>query len=495
MLVHVYSFRFALTIATSFFMYVLFPLFIAILPVNTTYSQISVFGSSRSVNNSETKVHFNDGSTSFELEYKGTITLSDNDDDIIAISKGGYFEIEKKAFGSKRRILIEAERNGSLNKRYFIGRKEKEYIPAGEDWLSSILPEAIRSTGIGAEARVNKLYTDGGITAVLNYLDDVDSDHVRSIYYEELLTKDLNSNDVVRLLNDLESNMDSDHYISEILKDNDDIFLISPAATDAYINSVEAIDSDHYMSEILRNIIGNEDISDDQVNDLLDISEEINSDHYKSEVLRELIDERDLTKTNSMKLVELMDDINSDHYIVEVLTDLLDERDLDTEVLGVISLSLDNISSDHYLSEIIKSASRHDMDEKTFQSLLESTNENISSDHYHQESIQYLLDHQEDHIASNVGLLIDNISEINSDSYAANVITEVADMDDINDADLISLLMAIEDLNSDSYKAECLREIADHIDEDNNALYRAYRNAARTIRSESYYGQVMRAID
>ena len=494
MFVHIHSFRLALTIASSFLMYVLFPLFIAILPTNPAYSQVSIFGSSES-DNSETKVHFNDGSTSFEIEYKGMVTLSDDDNDIIAISNGGFFEIKKKAFGSKRRILIEAERNGSLNKRYFIGRKEKAYVPAGETWLSDILPEVIRTTGLGAESRVNKLYDNGGVSAVISYIDDVDSDHVRSMYYSELLTKKLNPNEIVIILNDLESNMDSDHYISEILKDNDDILLISPATTDAYIKSAEALDSDHYMSEILRSVISNDNISDEQVSDLLDLSQELDSDHYMSEVLRELIDERELTTSQSKQLVELIGNLESDHYAVEVLTELLDERELENEVLTVISASLDNISSDHYLTEVIKAAAEHEMDEETLQSLLKSTNENISSDHYHLESIKHLLDHQEEHISGNISLLVDNISEINSDNYASNLITEVADIDDINDADLISLLMAIEDLNSDSYKAECLRSIADHIDEDNTAVYRAYKNAARTIRSETYYGQAMRAID
>ena len=88
---------------------------------------------------SSTNVNINNGKTtitvkhgrgdSFSLEFEGDITLSDDDKDIIAISRGGYVEIKKSAFGSRRRIFMEPDNSGRLIKKYYIGSSEKSFEP------------------------------------------------------------------------------------------------------------------------------------------------------------------------------------------------------------------------------------------------------------------------------------------------------------------------------------------------------------------------------
>jgi len=493
MTIHFTIYRTLLSSLLSFMSVGIFTLLISAISINPVLAQnVSI---SISNNDNETKIKYKNGSNSFDIEMKGEITLSDDDSDIIGISDGGFFEIQKKAFGSKRKIIIESDRNGVLNRRYFIGRKEKEYVPTGQSWLANILPDVVKSTGLGAEARVKRIYAQGGAKAVIEEISDLDGDHVITTYYNYLLEKDLSGDEVILLLDNIGRNLESDHYISDILRSHDDVFLISPQSTDAYIRSVKSLESDHYMSEVLKDIIDNNKISDNQVNSLLEITEGLESDHYMTEVLRDLIDERDLTSLQSTKLVELIGEIDSDHYTTEVLTDLLDERELSDEVLSIITKSLDNISSDHYLTEIVKAASQQNMNEKTLRQLLNAVNENISSDHYHLESIESILDNTDLSLNLSMPIILSSIDGISSDNYAAELIEKVTDMDDITDDNLIQILDAISDLNSDSYKSKCLENISDLIDEDNTNVYKAYKRAARTINSESYYGRAMRAID
>ena len=59
--------------------------------------------------NGKSKIHFSSDNNDFKIEYEGDIKISDDDKDIVAISRGGYIEIKKSSFGKRRRLVIENE--------------------------------------------------------------------------------------------------------------------------------------------------------------------------------------------------------------------------------------------------------------------------------------------------------------------------------------------------------------------------------------------------
>ena len=204
---------------------------------------------------SNNKVHHSRRSgvmNSFNIEYKGDIEVTDDDRDIKSISSGGYFEVSKTTFGSKRSIVIES-RSGGLRKQYFEGRKELEWEPNGREWLAEILPDIVRSTGIASESRVNRYYQKGGVDAVLDEISRLDSDYVKAIYAKKLLAKKgLSNNDLAAAVKEFGDEIDSDYYLSQILKENSDLFLRNDQLAEAYLGAVKNIGSDHYSSSILK---------------------------------------------------------------------------------------------------------------------------------------------------------------------------------------------------------------------------------------------------
>ena len=50
----------------------------------------------------KTVLKFDKGLSDFRIEYEGEIEISDDDKDITGISRGGFIEISKSAFGNKR---------------------------------------------------------------------------------------------------------------------------------------------------------------------------------------------------------------------------------------------------------------------------------------------------------------------------------------------------------------------------------------------------------
>jgi len=165
------------------------PVFAQTESVSTTKEYSSTHNEDRGVSRWKTST----GLTSFNIELRGKIEVTDDDKDIKSMSDDGYLEISKTVFGSKRSIIIESQGGGRLKKEYYEGRSKVEWEPAGRTWLNEILPEVVRSTTIGAESRVERFYKQGGAQAVLAEIGKMDSDYVKAHYGKLLLGKNLTS--------------------------------------------------------------------------------------------------------------------------------------------------------------------------------------------------------------------------------------------------------------------------------------------------------------
>jgi hypothetical protein len=84
---------------------------------------------------------------------------------------------------------------------------------------------------------------------------------------------------------------------------------------------------------------------------------------------------------------------------------------------------------------------------------------------------------------------------MSSDHYKSEVLRHAMDRSDLSDAKIIALLTAAESINSDHYLTEVLVSAAPRVRNGSDALKNAYREAARNISSETYYGRAMRALD
>ncbi len=376
--------------------------------------------------NGRSKIHYTNNGKDFKIEYEGDITLSDDDSEIIGISDGGYIEIERSSFGSRRRVLIEANRNGNLSYKYFVGRSEKNYNPEGKEWLADILLDVVRSSTIAAESRVQRFYAKGGASAVLDEIGKIDSDYVQSRYFSLLLDYDLNDSELVSVIDLAGRSVKSDHYLSTILKSNQKAFLSSERTVDAYINASKSLNSDHYMTSVLKQVINDRSITDDQMARLLDMSKSINSDHYLTTVLTQIMDSRNLNDKNVSKIINLSKDINSDHYKTVVLKKVISEKDIPQGAYDALMTTLDDVQSDHYTTEIMKQLLDRSLSASTsnLSSLLEIVRDNVQSDHYSMVIYKKLANHN----LTNDQLIaaLNATSNISSDNYLSQVLLAFA---------------------------------------------------------------------
>ena len=279
--------------------------------------------------NGKTTISIKNGlGNNFAIEYKGEITLSDDDTDVVAISDGGYMEIKKAAFGSRRRISIEPDNSGKLIKKYYVGSSQRNFDAEGRKWLSEILLEVVRTTTLGSEKRVNRLYKQGGAYKVLTEVDKISSNHVKSRYIKLLLNKKLSEKDLLRVLDEVD-HIDSDHHRASILKENTAAFLAYEATTGAYIRTTGGIDSDHHKASVLKRSIDDGNISDTQMKTLFAIADDIDSDHHKASVLQTVLSHRSLNGNTLKLLLNTSRNIDSDHHKASVLKSTLKFAKLD----------------------------------------------------------------------------------------------------------------------------------------------------------------------
>ncbi len=425
----------------------------------------NVFGQSYSVNssskNGKSTIRIKSNGNQFNIEYEGDFTLSDDDKDIIAISNGGFFEVKKSSFGNRRRVLIESEGNGKLNKRYYVGGSQKKYIPDGKNWLAEILPEIVRTTTIGAKSRVSRFYKKGGVKAVMNEIDRIKSDFIKSKYFEIILKYKLSTNELVTVIEQTGRQIKSDHYLSEILKSNQTAFLKNNQTIDAYIDASGNLKSDHYITQVLKKVINDKSITDSQLESLLIISENISSDHYLTQVLTEIMDNRALNSKNIEKIISLSKNISSDHYKTEVLKKVVREKDIPTSSYDALISTISDINSDFYVTEVVKELLKNKVgsNSNALDGILDIVSNNISSDHY-------------------ATVIYKDISKL-----------------DLTENQLIKALNSTKNIKSDHYLSDVLLSFSSKVKRSSESVKSAYRNAVKSIQSDTYYGRAAKAID
>jgi len=412
-----------------------------------------------SISNDKSIISVKDGKNNFRVEVKGSIELSENDDDVIGLSRGGYFEVSKKAFGKSRKVKIEPGNNGQLVKTYYEGRKKISFVPDGQKWLAEILQELVQTTTIGAAGRGNRIYNNGGVNAILREMENLEEGHVRATYFDFLMDEDVDVSELPIIIKEAGRQIESDYYLAELLSDHQRSFLSNERSLSAYIAATQNIRSDHYKAEVMENAIQNRRISNEQLSDLLDISKSIRSDHYLSETLEDIINSRSLDGENLAQVIRITQDIGSDHYKSEVLKRALRSDNISKESYIPILETISNIRSDHYIADVIQVLVNKQLTNQDLEQLLSIVKTTMDSNHY--------------------------ISE---------VMMDIAD-NSLSEAQLITMLEATSTISSDHYLAEVLEELSDQVNRSSDAVKDAYRAAAKKISSSHYYKEAMDELD
>jgi len=458
---------------------------------------VSAFGQSSSTRiyasgkDSKTTYKNSNGFNSFNVEIRGTIEVTDDDKDIKSITSDGYLEITKTTFGSRRTIKISTE--GKLVKReYFEGRSAVSYEPEGRKWLAEILPEVVRTTTIAAESRVNRFFAKGGTQAVLDEIDLLKGDYMKSHYANLLMKKPVAEKDYAMVISKVTRDMDSDHYISQFLDNNLSKFMQNKESVSAVFTATNKMGSDHYKTQVIKEALQNQSASIENVKIILVSASKMESDHYKTEVLTSLMRQSNLTDPIMSEIINTSKSIDSDHYKTEVLTKALDRKLSVTSYQQAVE-AVKDIESDHYITQVVKEMLNNPIDGEVLSNLLSITS-SIESDHYRTEVLTTLLKKQ-DLKEEQFKKLVEYTDSMGSDHYKSQTLQTAVETPTMTDRKMIAIIKAAGEIDSDHYVTKVLTSVASYVKSGSAVVKEAYRAAAKKIDSETYYGRALRAIE
>jgi hypothetical protein len=466
----------------------------------------------------------NNGVTSTDLEYRGKIIFTDDEEDVKYISPGGFIKFSKRSFGNRRTIKLEGEAQGEISREYREGGKKLPFEPDGRKWMASVLPEIIRTTGIGASERVAKFYKQGGIEAVIEEISSLPTNYVQRKYYDAAFeTSGLSTNDYVRLIEDAEEEISSSYELSKILITNSDIITKSERTMAATIGVTREISSSYEQSKVYKHYLTKtdlsdenkaqiikavreisssyeqskvlvallkEEISDENINLVIEEASHISSSYEQSKVLQYLVSNQPTDDLDIVLLVDAVSDISSSYEQVKVLNQIVADKDLSQEQIKEITKAAEFISSDYEQSKFLQAMiSKQELDEAGINSILEMTDELSSS--YEKSKVLQMVIASENFDNSNFSSILEQTENISSSYEQSKILAKIIAHDNMSDKHMLELIEAISDISSSYEKSKLLQSLASQLPE-TKEVRDAFFTAAKSL-SDYEYGKVMRA--
>jgi hypothetical protein len=228
-------------------------------------TSISVDGDGR------TTASWSNGKDRLKIRIEGKVEFGDDDRTISNISRGGYVAIQEKRHGVKTELEIEPDGDGGFEYDYRVNGKRMTFDEAGRNWLGDVLLDVIRKTGVGAEARANRILDRDGVAGLLDEVRMVESDYVMRIFVGAALERpDLTSADCEK---------------AELLLEVADHRSWNSSLVGDYVAVAATMSSDYETRRALSAIELDEDTSQDVIDQLLRVAARMNSDYEKSELL------------------------------------------------------------------------------------------------------------------------------------------------------------------------------------------------------------------
>lgn len=311
-------------------------------------SHISIHGDDGS---QSTTISYSDGEYKFNASIKGNITFTADESDVATLSAGGRATFEETRGGVSQRVEI-TERSGKLERRYFVNGSEQPWNDAARTWLAKLVIDVERS-GLGAEAREQHLYAQGGAKRVLDEIAQIHSDYARSAYLKLLLAHGkLEPADLDRAMK-LAGEAQSDYERRQQLQA---IFRTQPLDAERQITFLQQathFDSDYERAELLVEIAPTLADRADVRQAWLDAALRLQSDYERRRTLTTMLDRPGLDDAQLASVIKASASMGSDYERRELLVAAI-RRARDVEALAPLYVSsVQDLGSDYERREAL----------------------------------------------------------------------------------------------------------------------------------------------
>jgi beta-lactamase regulating signal transducer with metallopeptidase domain len=269
------------------------------------------------------RISFNDGLVKTTARVDGKITFNADDTDITGLASGGKASFEETRDGTTRRAVF-VEHAGTVTPTYFVADTEQPFDANAHAWFSALLPKLIRETGIGAQARVKRLYDQGGTAHVLDEIGKTHSSYARGLYLQEfLLIAKLTPNDLDKVLaaaGAIESDYERRKALTQIL----DTQTLAPEQQTNFLKQADRLASDYERAELLVAALPKLTRTDATYQAWLAAANRIGSDYEHRRCLQALLERGETNDADLTRVLDASNSLQSDYEHRELLVATID---------------------------------------------------------------------------------------------------------------------------------------------------------------------------
>ncbi len=315
------------------------------------------------------------GDDYIEINYEGQVRFDDSETVIESISDGGYLKFRR----NDKKLVVENNDQGGLT--YTIndnGKRLSPDDPEGKRLIKLAVREMI-AMGFDANRRMERLYKRGGATAVLDEVDNLRDDHLKSMYLEYLMNADsISRNQLMQVVSKVNS-IGSDYEKANLLNGLAPRYIRDSTITAAYLGCVKGIGSDFDKSNLIRNI-ARQKLSGEQLDNVLDIVNTLGSDFEKQNCMGELINSQDISDENYARILNAIEQVGSDFEKQNLVNQLLDKKPIPANQFSKLIQTIQNMGSDFEKVNLFrKLCDKNIHDEQDWVSLIGATTQ-VGSD-------------------------------------------------------------------------------------------------------------------
>lgn len=281
-----------------------------------------------------TSVTENDGEMTFEIgrpgyflrvQAEGKVQFTADGRGIAWVEEDGRLRIREKRDGVVHELVV-TNVGGEIQHAYSRDGDMMLFDDGAREWLAVVVPKIVRNTAIDAEGRIERLYTNGGVDAVLKEMKLIDSDHALAI------------------------------YASIFVRDHD----LDERTMQRLLSLLREVDSDFELRQALANVATSRKLSEESQHQVLQVAANIGSDFELAELLQ-LITPR--LQTNDRVVAawrSVVDEIGSDFELRRTLAAVFEQKQLEKPwKVAALQAAAEGIGSDFELRSLLDSAAPH----------------------------------------------------------------------------------------------------------------------------------------
>lgn len=369
-----------------------------------------------------------DGNRTFSVRHHGEVDVTDDDTDIRAMSPGGYLTIEEKIGWDRTRVDFRHDANGNLQRTFYRNGKATAWEPEGRAWLAKKVPDLVRNSGFGAEARVRRIHTAGGPAAVLAEVTLIKNNYVKRLYLTKLLDlRTVQGPMLAKLIAQAGQEITSDYERAELLRSiAKDRLMTTDDQRLAYTTATRTINSSYEHRRALQPLFEMGSLSDVVLRSAIDSASTIDSDYELAELLIALGKTQAVTPGAMDAFVGTAMTIHSDYELSRALQQTVSAPvAVPSAVVRDVLKASHGIDSDYEMAQfLIRLASKQKLDDISRPAFFTAV-DSVHSDYERGRALKALAGRPGLSDAVVLGV-IESTRGMNSAYEAANVLRDVA---------------------------------------------------------------------